>query len=91
MADGINLWFESIEIPTEYHNVIEYEISPFCSLVYNKTLDKEYIDYIDLATGDEYEEELTDFAPREINGVFITMEYISEFYNLVMQHRAVVI
>lgn len=71
---------EDVNIPIDEHNLLEYNISPYCSLIYDFTENREYISYIDLATGEEYEEEIEGFTPRAINGTMIDEIDIKEFY-----------
>lgn len=91
MSKGVELWFDNIDIPIQHYDTLEYEITPFISLVYNKTLDIEYVEYIDLVTGEEIIEEIDALEPITVNNIEITLEDLSEFFNLVAQHKAITI
>lgn len=84
-----DLDYNNLNIPIERHSIVEYEICPYCSLVYDIGEDREYVSYIDLITGEDIEEDINSFDTITIehNKVTITLEQLSEFYNIVVNHK----
>lgn len=71
---------EDVSIPIEEHKLLEYELSPYCSLIHDYTDNRDYLYYIDLTTGDEYEEDININSTPTVNGSNIDVEDIKDFY-----------
>ena len=81
--NGIYAFFASYNIPVESTDVIEYEVAPFCSFIYDAKENRKYLHYIDEKNGEEYEEDIDSFTPRGINGVMVTKEDIDTFISFI--------
>lgn len=69
----------------EHGDVIEYEVSEFISLLYDKNTKLYYLYYIDYDnTWDEFTIELNDdFNGMELDGIIISKEEFDDFKNLI--------
>ena len=88
--DGLDLFFDNLDIPIDNESSIEYEIGPFCHLVYLIESKDKYLHYVEEKTGEEYEELIDSLSlPIYINGVQVTKEDIDTFEKIIEDYLTI--
>ena len=81
--DLIDVGIDDSNFVMEFHDAIEYAISDYVSLVYNKSVKKFAIEWLDQETFDEYVIDVNEpFEDLELDGIFIAKKDFEEFKNI---------
>ena len=84
--DLIDVGIDDSNFVTEFDNTIEYAVSDYVSVLYNKSIQKFTIEGLDQETFDEYTIDVEEpFEDMEIDGVLIRKSDFEEFKELVLK------
>jgi hypothetical protein len=84
--DLIDVGIDDSNFVTEFDDTIEYAISDYVSILYNKSVKKFTIEWLDQETFDEYIIDVNEpFEDMEIDGVLICKSDFEEFKELVLK------
>ena len=81
--DLIDVCIDYSNFVMEFDDTIEYAISDYVSILYNKSVKKFAIEWLDQETFDEYVIDVNEpFEDLELDGTFIAKEDFEEFKNI---------
>ena len=81
--DLIDVGIDDSNFVMEFDDTIEYAISDYVSILYNKSVKKFAIEWLDQETFDEYVIDVNEpFEDLELDGIFIAKKDFEEFKNI---------
>ena len=84
--DLIDVGIDDSNFVTEFDDTIEFAISDYVSILYNKSIQNFTIEWLDQETLDEYTMEIDEpFEDLELDGTVITKKDFEEFKELVLK------
>jgi predicted DNA-binding protein with PD1-like motif len=84
--DLIDVGIDDSNFVTEFDDTIEYAISDYVSILYNKSVKKFTVEWLDQETFDEYIIDVNEpFEDLELDGTFIAKKDFEEFKELVLK------
>ena len=84
--DLIDVGIDDSNFVTEFDDTIEYAISDYVSILYNKSVKKFTVEWLDQETFDEYIIDVIEpFEDLELDGTFIAKKDFEEFKELVLK------
>ena len=84
--DLIDVGIDDSNFVTEFDDAIEFAISDYVSILYNKSVKKFTVEWLDQETFDEYTMDIDEpFEDLELDGTVITKKDFEEFKELVLK------
>jgi predicted DNA-binding protein with PD1-like motif len=84
--DLIDVGIDDSIFVTEFDDTIEFAISDYVSILYNKSVKKFTVEWLDQETFDEYTMDIDEpFEDLELDGTVITKKDFEEFKELVLK------